>query len=65
MNRISHDINDEIIEAKVSWFRAPPLSERMKMPCNFDGLALEINPDLAGRKDAEPTKGRIRILSAA
>lgn len=65
MNRISHDINDETIEAKVRWFRALSPSERMEMLCNFTDLALEINPDLAGKKDAEPTKGRVRILSAA
>jgi hypothetical protein len=76
MNEISHDINDETIEAKVRWFRALPLSERMEMLCNFTDLrmemlcnftdlALEINPDLAGKKDAQPTKGRVRILSAA
>ncbi|MGD2100080.1 MAG: hypothetical protein PVG35_21090 [Desulfobacterales bacterium] len=65
MNAISHDINDETIEAKVRWFRALPLSERMELLCNFTDLALEKNPDLAGEKDAQPTKGRVRILSAA
>ena len=64
MNAISHDMNDETIEAKVRWFRALPLSERMEMLCNFTDLALAINPDLAGIKDAQPTKGRVRILSA-
>jgi hypothetical protein len=63
MNDISHDINDETIEAKVRWFRALPLFERIKMLCNFIDLALEINPDLAGKKDAQPIKGRVRILS--
>ena len=64
MNKISHDINDETIEAKVRWFRSLPLSERMEMLCNFTDLALEINPNLSGNKDAQPTKGRVRILSA-
>jgi hypothetical protein len=35
----------------------------MEMLCNFTDLALELNPDLAGKKDAQPTKGRVRILS--
>ena len=63
MKQISHNINDESIESKVLWFRALPISERMDMLCNFTDLALELNPDLAGKKDAQPTKRRVRILS--
>ena len=65
MKEISHDINDESIEAKVRWFRALPLSERMEMLCNYTDLALELNPDLAGKKDAQSTTGRVRILPEA
>ena len=65
MNKISHDINDESIEAKVRWFRSLPLSERMEMLCNYTDLALELNPDLAGKKDAQSITGRVRILSEA
>jgi hypothetical protein len=65
MNEISHDIKDETIEAKVRWFRSLSLSERMDMLCNFTDLALELNPDLPGKKDAQSTKGRVRILSTA
>ena len=65
MKQISHDIKDESIEAKVRWFRALPLSERMEMLCNYIELALEINSELAEKKDAQPAKGRVRILSKA
>jgi hypothetical protein len=34
----------------VRWFRALLLSERMEMLCNFNDLALELNPDLADKK---------------
>ena len=63
MKQISHNIDDESIEAKVLWFRTLPISERMEMLCNFNDLALELNPDLVGKKDAQPTKRRVRILS--
>ena len=63
MKQISHDINDESIKAKALWFRALPISERMDMLCNFTDLALELNPDMAGNKDAQPTKRRVRIIS--
>jgi hypothetical protein len=63
MKNISHDIIEETIEAKVRWFRSLPLSERMEMLCNFTELALELNPELPGKKDVKPTKGRVQILS--
>jgi hypothetical protein len=65
MKQISHDISDESIEAKIRWFRALPLSERMEILCNYTDLALELNPDLAGKKDAQSIKGRVRVLSEA
>jgi len=37
----------------------------MEIFCNYTDLALEINPDLAGKKDAQPAIGRVRILSKA
>jgi len=64
MNRISHDFKDETIEAKVRWFRTLSPAERMELLCEFTDLALEINPELAGKKDAQPIKGRVQILSA-
>ena len=64
-SQISHDRNDETIEAKVKWFRLLSLSERMDMLCAFTDLALELNPQLPDKKYAQQTKGRIQILSAA
>ena len=64
-SQISHDRNDESIEAKVKWFRALNLSERMEMLCTFTDFALEINPQLPDKKYAQQTKGRIQVLSAA
>ena len=64
MNRtVSHDREEETIEAKTRWFRSLPLSERMEMLCSFTDLALALNPSLSDLKDAQQTKRRIRILS--
>lgn len=63
MNEISHNKKDESIESKVQWFRSLPISERMEILCNFTDLALELKPDLAGNKDAQPIKRRVRIIS--
>ena len=63
--QISHDRNDETIEAKVKWFRTLSLAERMDMLCAFTDLALDLNPQLPDIKYAQQTKGRVRILSAA
>jgi hypothetical protein len=62
MIQISHNREDESIEAKVLWFRSLSIAERMEMLCDFTDLALELNPDL-GRKDAQSTQERVRIIS--
>jgi len=61
--KISHSRSDETIEAKVAWFRSLSLPERMDMLCNFTDLALALNPGILDKKDAQPVKGRIRVLS--
>lgn len=62
--RVSHDRADESPEAKTRWFRSLPLQERMELLCEFTDLALTARPDLPRTKDAEPSDGRIRVLSA-
>ena len=61
--KISHSRSDETLEAKVVWFRSLSLPERMDMLCNFTDLALALNPGILDKKDAQPVKGRIRVLS--
>jgi hypothetical protein len=60
---ISHDREDESIEAKARWFQSLSLKERMDLFCSFTDLALAVNPGLADRKDAQPVEGRIQVLS--
>ena len=61
---VSHDRQEETPEAKARWFRSLPLSERMDMLCAFTDLALTANPALSERKNAQPSTGRIQIVSA-
>jgi hypothetical protein len=62
---VSHDRNEETIEAKTLWFRSLTLEERMEMLCTFTELLLAANPTIAEKKDAELIKGRVRVLSTA
>ena len=62
---VSHDRQEESIEAKTFWFQSLPLAERMEMLCAFTDLALTVNPELAEKKDAQPAKGRVQVLSKA
>ena len=64
-NIVSHDREEETIEAKVRWFRSLPLPERMEILCSFTDLALELNPTLSDQKDAQQTQRSIQILSRA
>jgi hypothetical protein len=62
---VSHDRNEETIEAKTLWFRSLTLEERMEMLCTFTELLLAANPTIAEKRNAELIKGRVRVLSAA
>ena len=60
---VSHDRNEETMEAKVRWFQSLSLSERMEMLCSFTDLALSSNPNLPDLKDAQQAKRRIQIIT--
>jgi len=60
---ISHDYQEETIEAKARWFQALSLAERMELLCLFTDLILTANPDIVEQKDAQPLAGRVRVLT--
>ena len=59
---VSHDWQEETIEAKTRWFRSLTLEERMEMLCEFTDLALEINPAIVDKRDAESTSRTVRVV---
>jgi len=61
---VSHDRRDETPEGKARWFQSLSMEDRMEMLCWFTDLALSANPSLQGGEDAEPTAGRVRVVSA-
>lgn len=61
--KISHNRDDESIEAKVEWFRSLSVEERMDLLCCFTDLALTLNPEILEIKDDQPFNRRIQILS--
>ena len=64
--KISHSREEETPEAKARWFQSLSLDERMELLCSFTNLVLEVNPGvLELKKNARPTSGRIRVLSAS
>ena len=62
---ISHDRQEEAIEAKARWFQSLSLSERMELLCAFTDLILAINPKIMEQKDAQPIEGRVHVVSKA
>jgi hypothetical protein len=60
---ISHDREEETIEAKVRWFQSLSLVERMDLLCACTELILAGNPKIVEQRDAQPVAGRIRVLS--
>jgi hypothetical protein len=61
--KISHNRDDESIEAKVEWFRSLSIEERMDLLCCYTDLALELKPEIMEKKDDQPFNRRIRVLS--
>lgn len=61
--KISHNRDDESIEAKVEWFRSLSIEERMDMLCYYTDLVLTLNPEIVERKDDQPFNRRIQVLS--
>lgn len=47
---VSHDRNEETIEAKTLWFRSLTLEERMEMLCTFTDFVLAVNPGIVEQK---------------
>ena len=62
---ISHDRQDETPEAKAYWFQSLSLQERMDILYAFTEMILEINPEIAEQKNAQPITGRVRVLTKA
>ena len=61
---ISHDWDDESLEAKARWFQSLTIEERMELLCEFTDLALSVNPSLLKeKKHAEPAPGRVQVIS--
>ena len=59
---VTHDRQEETIEAKTLWFRSLTLAERMDMLCAFTELLLLTNPKIVEQRDAEPVEGRVLVL---
>lgn len=60
---ISHDREEETIEAKVRWFQSLSLVERMDLLCACTELILAVNPKIVEQRDAQLVAGRVRVLS--
>ena len=65
LQAISHTRSDETPEAKALWFQSLTLSQRMELLCAFTELILAINPEIVEQRDAQPSQGRVRVLTTA
>jgi hypothetical protein len=61
--KILHDFQAETIEEKTRWFRSLTIEERANNLILFTEMALSLNPKLGMKKNAQPAKGRILVLS--
>lgn len=60
---ISHNREEETLEAKALWFSSLTMEERMQIFCDLTDIALSIDPSLPGKKHVEPTSGSVQIIT--
>jgi len=60
---LSHDREDESLEAKALWFQSLTVEERLELFDEITELALELHPELANGSDAETPSERLRVLT--
>jgi hypothetical protein len=63
IKQITHNRQEETIEAKARWFQTLSFNERAELLDSFTDMFLEVNPKIMEQKRAEPVEGRIRIVS--
>ena len=63
--KILHAFHAETIEEKTRWFRSLTVQERADNLVMFTEMALALQPNLGMKKNAQPAKGRILVLSKA
>jgi hypothetical protein len=59
---ISHNRDDESMEAKTAWFQSLTVEERIRVFNEWCELILAANPNIVEQKDAQPIPGRVRVL---
>jgi len=60
---VSHDRQEETIEAKARWFQSLTLEERMELFVQWTDFIMSVDPTIVERKDAQPIPGRVQVLS--
>jgi hypothetical protein len=60
---ISHDRDEESLEAKTKWFQTLSMNERTNFLCQFTDMLLGVNPSVVEQKDAQPIEGRVLVVS--
>jgi hypothetical protein len=60
---VSHNRQEETIEAKARWFQSLSLDERIELFCQYTDMILAVNPRIVEQKNAQPIRGRVLVLS--
>jgi len=60
---ISHDRNEESMEAKARWFQSLSIEQRAENLCKFTDLISAVNPKILDKKEVKHIEERIQVLS--
>ena len=62
VGEVSHDRNEESLEAKARWFQSLTMEQRMQVFAEYYDLAVTVNPELVKRDDVPAWATRVQIL---
>ena len=60
---VSHDFEEETLEAKARWFQSLSMTERMDVLCMFTDMVLDVNPKIMEQNNVKSVAGRVLVLS--
>ena len=60
---VSHDFEEETLEAKARWFQSLSMTERMDVLCMFTDMVVGVNPKIMEQNNVKSVAGRVLVLS--
>ena len=65
IGEVTHGFEHESLGAKAEWFAGLSVAERLEVLAEYYELAVALNPELRGGRDADPVEGAVLVVGPA